>query len=337
MNESTTDARLLRVVIPAPFVEQFQRALTLPVTVITAPSLRDEDIAPLLADADVLISTRFSPILASRGEGLRLIQTVGAGLDQIDFAAVPAQATVCNVFGHEIAIAEYVLMAALALNRDLVGMDQRLRQGDWRDHEYQRPQRELRGRTLAVIGLGHIGAEVARYARRLGMRVIAVTRSPDSEMEAELDLAFLGGTGDLLHALAEADFVVLAVPLNATTENLIGPRELNAMKTSAYLINIARANIVNERALYQALQDRTIAGAAVDVWYRSQVADEQCFPANLPFHTLTNIIMTPHVAGWTDGTVEYRWKAINENLRRLIAGESLLSVVREAMSMVRVR
>ena len=318
----------LRVVIPEPFASSFLPSLDAPVTIVVAPSLREEDIAPLLGDADALISPHFSPALTREATRLRLIQTVGAGTDQIDFAAVPPETTVCNVYGHEVAIAEYVLMVMLALNRELIGMDQRLRQGDWRDHEYSRPQRELRGRALAVVGLGHIGMEVARYARQFGMRVIAVTRSPDPVRYAALGLAFLGGMGELRTVLAEADFVALAVPLTATTTDLIGARELRAMKSSAYLINVARGGVANEHDLYRALADRVIAGAALDVWYRPPSLDVTCLPANEPFHTLPNLIMTSHVAGWTDGTIANRWAAINENLRRLIAGETLCNIVR---------
>lgn len=323
----------LRVIIPEPFASSFLPSLDAPVTMVVAPSLDDEAIAPLLGDADALISPRFSAAFTQKAGRLRLVQTVGAGTDNIDFSAIPPGTTVCNVYGHQVAIAEYVLMMMLALNRELVGMDQRLRQGDWRDHEYSRPQRELRGRTLAIVGLGHIGMEVARYARSFGMGVIAVTRSPDPARYADLDLAFLGGMGDLLAVLAEADFVTLALPLTPETTDLIGARELRAMKSSAYLINVARAKTANERALYRALADREIAGAALDVWYRDPSLDVPLLPAAEPFHTLPNIIMSSHVAGWTDGTVANRWATINENLRRLIAGETLLNIVREPARM----
>lgn len=327
MEGSAISAQMLRVVIPASFADQFIGALTVPATVVPAPSDRDSDIAPLLLEADVLISPRFTSALRHAARKLRLIQTVGAGTDQIDFRAVPGTATVCNVYGHEVGIAEYALMTMLALNRDLIGMDRRLRHGDWSDHDYGRPQRELSSRTVAVIGLGHIGGEVARYAARFGMRVIAITRTADPLRVERAGVSFLGGPTDLLSALSAADFVVVAVPLAAETVALIGERELSAMKEDAYLINVARGEVVNEEALYRALRDRTIAGAAIDVWYRYQTGKERCPPAHYPFEALTNVIMTPHVAGWTEGTVKKRWATINENLRRLNSGESLLNVV----------
>ncbi len=126
--------------------------------------------------------------------------------------------------------------------------------------------------------------------------------------------------------LAEGDFVVLALPLSAETTGLIGAIELATMKPSAFLINVARGDVVDEAALYAALRDRTIAGAAIDVWYRYPGLDNATLPANLPFHELTNVIMTPHIAGATEPTFFYRWSLINDNLRRIRDGEPLANV-----------
>jgi phosphoglycerate dehydrogenase-like enzyme len=256
-----------------------------------------------------------------------LVHTPGAGTDGLDLMAIPPHVAVCNVFGHEAAIAEYALMAMLTLNRELFQVDRGLRQGDWGDRA---PQRELRGRTLTVVGVGHIGARVARYAHALGMLVTGVTRSPAPTRRDELGLARLGSMAELPELLADADFVVLAVPLVSATTGLIGAPELCAMKPTAYLINVARGGVIEEHALYRALKDHTIAGAAIDVWYRYPAADEACPPATEPFHELSNIIMTPHVAGWTDGTARYRWAEIADNLRRLGSGEPLLNIVKPA-------
>ena len=114
-------------------VAAFHRALTTPMTTVLAPSKREADIVSVLAEADVLFSASFTRAMAAAAPKLRLIQTPGAGLEQIDVAAVPPGVSVCNVYGHERGIAEYVVMTMAALNRDLVGMNRRLRSGDWRD------------------------------------------------------------------------------------------------------------------------------------------------------------------------------------------------------------
>ncbi len=310
-------------------IEPFHRALTAPSTLVPAPSAKDEDVAPLMPGAEVIVTGKFTAAMAARADALRLIHTPGAGLDGIDLSAVPPDAAVCNVYGHERGIAEYAFMTMAALNRRLFALDRELRAGDWSAYVGE-PLPELQGRTLAVIGLGRIGAEVARWGRFLDMRVIAVTRTPNQDQATQLGLAWVDGLTALPRALGEADFVVIAAPLDAATRSLIGAPELAAMKPGAFLINVARGPIVDETALYEALRDRSIAGAAIDVWYRYPDGVNPTLPSALPFHELDNVILTPHIAGATDATFTYRWSVINENIRRLTAGEPLLNVVKPA-------
>lgn len=306
--------------------EGFRRAITTPVELIPAAGIADDQLAPLLADADALVSRRFSAAMAANAPRLRLIHTPGAGTNEIDFDAVPAGATVCNVYGHENSIAEYVFMTMLALNRDLLNMDRRFRGFDWSDRA-SGPQRDLHGRTLGIIGLGQIGAEVARRARVFGMPVIAATRTPSPDRAATLGIERLVGLDELDSVLADADVVVVAVPLGPATTGLIGAPELARMKPDALLVNVARGPVIDEDALYQALAERAIAGAAIDVWYRYPDDKVHGAPSIRPFQELDNVILTPHIAGWTHGTFAHRWARINENLRRLAAGEPLIGTV----------
>lgn len=307
--------------------EGFRRAITAPVELIPAPGIADDQLAPLLADADALVSRRFTAAMAANAPRLRLIHTPGAGINEIDFDAVPPGATVCNVYGHETSIAEYVFMTMLALNRDLLNMDRRFRQFDWSDRAH-RVHRDISGRTLGIVGLGRIGGEIARRAAVFGMPVIAASRTPDRKRAEALGVERLVGLGELDSVLAEADIVVVAVPLAPETEALIGAAELARMKPGAFLINVARGPVIDEDALYEALAERKIAGAALDVWYRYPEDRVHGAPANRPFHELDNVIVTPHIAGWTHGTFAHRWAQMNENLRRLAAGEPLLGVVK---------
>jgi phosphoglycerate dehydrogenase-like enzyme len=316
----------LRVVIPEPIAGLLAPTLTAPVTIVAAAGASDADLAPHLANADVLISNRFTAAMAAAATRLHLIQATGAGTELIDLSALPPDAAVCNVFGHETSIAEYVMMAMLALNRDLIGMDRRLHAGDWRDRDTLRPQRDLFGRVVAVIGYGHIGAAVARYALAFGMAVRVATRNPDRARD-DLPLAYRGPLSDLRAVLAPADFVVIALPLTPETTDLIGEAEFAMMRPTACLINVARARIVNEAALFAALARGAVAGAAIDVWYRYPEDTTPTPPSRYPFHTLPNVVMTPHVSGWTETTMRRRWAAIDENLRRLGSGEPLLNVV----------
>ena len=304
----------------------FHQAITEPVEMISAPGIADDQIAPLLADADALVSRRFTAAMAANAPRLRLIHTPGAGTNEIDFAAVPPHAAVCNVYGHENSIAEYVFMVMLALNRDLLNMDRRFRQLDWSDRA-NGPQREIHGRTLGIVGLGRIGSEIARRARVFGMRVVAATRTPRPERATELGIDRLVGIDEMESVLVEADFLVVAVPLEPETTGLLGAAELARMKPGAHVINVARGPVIDEDALYEALRERRIGGAALDVWYRYPEDKVHGAPSAHPFHELDNVILTPHIAGWTFGTFAHRWAQINENLRRLRTGEPLVSVV----------
>lgn len=320
--------RPLRVVTHSGRISDLLRAyLTEEVEFRIAPSLKDFDVVPLLADADVLISGRFTAGIVAQDAELRLVQTTGIGTDGVDFAALPPMTTVCNVTGHDIAVAEYVITVMLSLQRGLLGMDRRLRVGDWSDRNTAPPRPELNGRSLAIIGLGAIGVAVARLASALNMSVHAIVQNPDSGSAHNLGLEFLGGPADLHTVLASADTVVLAVPLTEHTKEMIGAEELRVMKPHAYLVNAARGGVVNEEALYEALRKRWIAGAAVDVWYQYPEGNARTMPSAYPFHELDNIIMTPHIAGWTENTMLNRMRQMDKNLRRLSAGEPLINVV----------
>ena len=312
-------------------VEAFHQALTTPATYRIAPSASDDDVVPLLPGAQAIVTGSFTAAMAEAADSLRLIQTPGAGVNGIDFDAVPPQTTVCNVYGHERGIAEYVFTTMGMLNRDYPGLDRRIRSGDWHDY-LGPPLPELQGKTLAIIGLGRIGAEVARWGRFLDMRVIAATSHPDAERSRTAPADQLFAMEALPAVLADADFVVLALPLNAETTGIIGAPELAAMKPTAFLINVARGDVVDETALYTALRDSEIAGAAIDVWYRYPGADGIALPSNLPFHELSNVVMTPHIAGATEPTFFFRWSQIDENLGRIRSGEPFVSVVATARS-----
>ena len=134
--------------------------------------------------------------------------------------------------------------------------------------------------------------------------------------------------GDALDdVLRQSDYLAITLSLNETTRGLIGARELASMKPSAFLVNVARAQIVDEEALYHALAKHVIAGAALDVWYRYPTKPGATLPANHPFHELPNVLMTPHLSGWTEGMLQARAKVIAENIRRVAREEPPLNQI----------
>lgn len=283
-------------------------------------------LADALTDADAVVCNRLAPDDTRNATRLRLVQATSAGADRVDPAALPPGCVLCNAYEHEDAIAEWVLMAVLALTHHLLVYDRGLRVGDWsRDLPLER---ELRGRTLGTIGYGHIGRRVVELGRAFGMEAVAVTRSPAPERAD--GLRWLGPLDDLDRLFEEADVAVVCVPLAPETAAIVGARQLDLLGEEGYLANVARGGIVQEQPLFEALRDRRIAGAALDVWWRyPESRDAPAQPSAYPLHELDNVVMTPHVSGRSEGTRSGRTEFVVEQVVRFAEGRPLENVVAE--------
>ncbi|MBD8826120.1 2-hydroxyacid dehydrogenase [Pseudomonas sp. CFBP 13602] len=276
--------------------------------------------------ADVLVSMRFQR--TGPAPAFRLLQVPGAGLDGIDFAALPLGATVCNVFEHEIPMAEYALACMLEHQIELADLRARFSTEHWTGAYLKRqPRGELFGKTVVIVGFGRIGQAVATRAQAFGLRIIAISaRAEGGRVDGPMDEAYT--PGELDQALSRADFVILTCPLNERTRGSFGAAQFAAMRHDAVLINIARAAVVDEDALYHALRDNLIAKAYLDVWYRYPSGDtDPVAPAHHRFEDLSNAYCTPHASGWTQGLFERRYAFIAANINRLHQGQPLQNVV----------
>jgi len=259
---------------------------------------------------------------------LRLVQSVATGVELFDLPVLPKGCAVCNAFGHETAIAEYVIMAMLALHHRFFQISGEFRdRGSWATSWVQSgvPHGEVRGTTLGIVGFGRVGREVARRAAPFGCRILAANRSP-REPEPGVERIYSMAELDLM--LPECDTVAICTALGPETTGLIDARRLGFMKPTAMLINIARGQVVDEDALYAALRDGNLGGAAIDVWWQyPNPADPTRRGSRHPFHELPNVIVTPHNSGWTAGMVRRRWDEIVDNIRRFYRGDSLVNLV----------
>ena len=225
-------------------------------------------------------------------------------------------------------IAEYVLMMILAVSRRLPQLLELQRERTWQPLEGA----ELRDVTVGIVGLGSIGRAVGALATAFGCRVVAVRRrgeagssssGRDDEEEpfGEMVLDRVGGPEMLPELLAESDFIVLAAPLTSETEQMINAETLAMVKPGAWLINVARGRLIDERALIRALREGELGGAVLDTFR------DEPLPATSPFYDLPNVIVTPHTA-WSSGRVLDRSvELFCENLRRFAKGDPLLNVV----------
>ena len=306
--------------------DAIRRNLAIPCEVVVSD---EATIISHLAKVDVLVTMALTREMTRACPRLRLVQVPGAGLDRIDGSAMPSGAWLANVHGHENGIAEYVIGAMVTLTRGFFRLDAALRKGDWQSQwaigtAPPPVWPELTGKTIGILGYGRIGQAVARRACAFGMRVHAVRRDARRSIE---EVAFLGGPESIDEVIEGSDYLLLSMPATPDTVGLIDRRRLGLMKSTAFLINVARAEIVDEDALYEALAEQTIAGAVLDVWYRYPRAAGPTPPATRPFWDLPNVLMTPHISGWTDGMLKSRAKLIAENIRRVALCETPLNLV----------
>ena len=279
-----------------------------------------EDLKARIKDVDVLLcSGLWRNELIASAPRLAFIQSISAGTDQYSRDALAAAGIrVASARGvNERAVAEHAIALILAMARQIPQARDNQTAKKWRGMigDIAKREDELGGKTLLIVGMGRIGSRLATLAKAFDLRVIAVRRGPAKGAGAADRVV---ADDDLLGMLPQADFVALTCPLTPETENLIDAKALAAMKPSAYLVNVARGKVVNEPALVEALNQKRIAGAALDcVW-------EEPLPATSGLWAVPNVLITPHTAGETRRYEDNVIDLLLENLERLWGGEAAL-------------
>ena len=290
-------------------------------------------ILPQIADAEVIING-FGTIdksLIDKCPNLQLIQQTGIGVDNVDISYCTSKSIlVANVpLANAVSVAEHTLFLILYLAKNV---REKLSDNNINTHKGIIFERRLPGtlgfeiqrKVLVIIGLGATGLEVAKRAKSFGMHVIAVTKNPFLKKPG-IDKAYfvdnIGGPEILSESISRADYISLHTPLTEETKNMIGAKELALMKKTAYLVNVARAPIVNKESLYIVLSNTKIAGAAFDVFW------EEPPDSNDKLLKLNNFLLTPHIAGWTADSVDAIARIIATNIERFAQGETPLTIV----------
>ena len=240
---------------------------------------------------------------------LRFLTVMGTGTDNIDLEAAGKHGvTVSNTpTAPTVSVAEFTVGVTLALAKNLAPMHQALTAGEWK----HLPGMELRGKTFGLIGLGLIAAEVAPVMKALGMRVVGWSLTHDEARAARIGVELL----EMDEVLRQSDVVSLLLRASPRTHQIIGRRELSLMKPTAYLVNTGRGALVDEQALHEALKERRIAGAAIDVFQTEPL------PADSPLLQLDNVLVTPHVAWVTDGGIDRMARHPVENILAYLEGK----------------
>jgi phosphoglycerate dehydrogenase-like enzyme len=280
-------------------------------------TLSNGPIEELLPGLDFLIAGKVTSGMLERACKLRFIQAPGAGSDGIDLEAaaargIPVATTDCGI-ADEVAELTFALMLAVA--RRVVELDQELRKGNFLMWDRRLVSRTIAGRTLGIVGMGRIGREVASRARCFKMNILCA----DSQSTSVCPCLPLD------ELLASSDIVSLHVPLDATTRRLMDRERIARMKPGAILINVARGEVVDEQALFEALHDGRLAGAGLDVF------DPEPPLAISPLLRMSNVVLTPHVGSGTLDSIELRARAYVRNIQRFVAGEEPAGLITTRM------
>ena len=276
-----------------------------------------------IADADLAISWSLRGEQIQAAKKLRWIHSTAAAVHQMMTPELRASnIVVTNARDvHGPVVAEHAIALAFALAKRIPQAVRYQGQKHWAQHDLwnERPRpRELRGATMTIVGLGAIGTPLACLAKSLGMHVIGVREHPERGSEVA---DVVHGFEDLNQALSASDFVVLAVPVTPKTRQLMNGERLARLKPDAYLINVGRGVLIDEAALADALRSKSFGGAALDV------TTEEPLAVDSPLWEMPNILITPHIAGLTEKMWERHYEHYTRNLRRFLAGETLLWVV----------
>ena len=289
--------------------------------VLVDPALSDDEKASLCRDVDAIISMDVSLDVLRRSPNVKLIQTLSAGYDRLDLAAILEMGIpVANNGGaNAIAVSEHTIAMMISLSGKLWHQyDFTMKQRVWKGGMDQYRVVEITDKTVGIVGLGRVGKQVAKRLKGFDTRtiyydVIDIPQDVQQELNAT--------PASFEEVLRESDIITLHVPLTRRTRGMISDRELEMMKPTAFLVNCCRGPVVDEKALHRALSQGTIAAAGLDV------LEEEPTPADNPLFDLDNVVITPHMAGPGEESTQRAAAFAYYNIGRVLSGETAESLV----------
>jgi phosphoglycerate dehydrogenase-like enzyme len=295
--------------------------------IVYTHELDDAERSEVLRRAEVLVAWELPREVPAGALGeasrLRLVQLLSAGVDAVDFSAIPDGLMLAsNAGAYARAMSEHVLAMTLSLAKRLPQRHAALAAGRYDKWE---PLLTLEGAVCGILGFGGIGTATARLMTAFGARIHAFNRTGRTSEPVE----FAGTLADLDRVLAVSDVLLISLPLTLATRGLLGKRELALMKPAAILVNVARGPIVDQGALYEHLRANPQSGAGIDTWWDEPTGDAP-FRTDYPFLDLPNVIGSPHNSSIVPGTMQSAARIAAQNVRRYLRAEPVKGVVRRA-------
>jgi phosphoglycerate dehydrogenase-like enzyme len=304
--------------------ESLSKALSNVSRIVFLADVSPQDRAKELASADALIT--WSPKRELRPEEFKLLnhtkmlQLVSAGADHLPFKDLPLGLMIAsNAGAYAEPVAEHAVAMAMALTKNLFDRHLKLRTGVF---DQMNVNRMLNGSTCAILGFGGIGKAVARLLRCFDVKIYALNTTGRTHEQVD----FIGTLKDLEYVLRRADLIILTLPLTNSTRKLIGKKQLGWMKNDAILVNVARADLVDEAALYERLKQNPGFSAGVDTWWVEPLRHGK-FETNYPFLELPNVLGSPHNAGVVNEAFEKAVICAAENVKRFLNHEPILGMI----------
>jgi phosphoglycerate dehydrogenase-like enzyme len=298
------------------------------VDLIFYDEIKNEEREQIMKEIEILIGPKIDETDLNLYRNLKMHQTFATGLERYNFTFYKEKNTLlCNSHNHSKFIAEYGFALLLSIAKEIATNDQLLREGNWDYTQY--PAITLFGKTILFLGYGNIAKVIKEMCKVFNMKHIAVKRTKqidDSDIE-------IFTPEEKLVALKRADIIINTLPVTKKTINFLDKVEFKAMKSTVIVVNVGRGATINEEELYNALKEKRIRGAALDVWYNypeSRGPQKQeplpCYPSKFPFQDLKNVIMTAHRAWQTDAIMR-DFKPFIDNISRFMRGETPLNIV----------
>lgn len=287
-----------------------------------------EELVKLSKDADILLGDVIYKEMLE-GNKIKFIQVPWAGVDKLDYELLNEfDIPVYNSHSNALPVAEFAVGLLLSIAKKIPYHDKLLRQGDWNRRQLEGENKEnqnssyISNKTIGFIGYGNIGRTIGRLIQGFNPNIMVIVSDKNRKYE---EVSFVGDHSDLDYVLENSDYLVIASALTDKTKHMINSKNISKMKDTAYIINISRGLIIEEEALYNAVKNRTIAGAAIDTWYNYPTRSlGTTNPSNYDFSQLNNIILSPHRAAQCIGGFPYFDHAI-ENLEAYYNGEELIN------------